>query len=172
MRCKICKTKFEPKFFLQKWCSPECGAKYGLILKEKEDADKWIKEKQKLKSKLKSYSQKMGDAKKVFQKWIRERDKDLPCISCGATESNPYWDAGHYKKAELYRGVIFNELNVHKQCRKCNYFLDGNELNYREGLIKRIGMYQVWQLDMLADETKKYKYTDAEFELIKQKYKQ
>jgi hypothetical protein len=171
MRCKICKTKFEPKFFLQKWCSPECGAKYGLLLKEKSDAEEWLKEKQKLKNKLKSYSQKLNEAKKVFQKWIRERDEQFPCISCGATVSNPYWDAGHFKKAELYRGVIFNELNVHKQCRKCNFFMDGNELEYRRGLVNRIGLCKVVELEELAEITKKYKYTDQELENIKNMYK-
>jgi hypothetical protein len=171
MRCKICKTKFEPKFFLQKWCSPECGAKYGLILKEKSDADEWVKEKQKLKSKLKSYSQKVNEAKKVFQKWIRQRDEKQPCISCNTLVSIPFWDAGHFKKAELYRGVIFNEDNVHKQCRKCNFYLDGNELNYRTGLVQRIGLAKVEELERIAEETKKYKYTDQELQDIKKKYR-
>ena len=100
------------------------------------------------------------------------RDRDLPCISCGATISNPFWDAGHYKKAELYRGVIFNENNTWKQCRKCNFYLDGNELNYRQGLINRIGLCEVIKLEELAEHTKKYKYTDQELEEIKTKYKQ
>ena len=171
MRCKICKTKFEPTFFLQKWCSPECGAKYGLILKEKADTDTWIAEKQKLKNKLKSYSQKLNDAKKVFQKWIRQRDEHQPCISCGVMFSVPCWDAGHFKKAELYRGVIFNELNVHKQCRKCNYYLDGNELEYRRGLVNRIGLCKVVELEELAEASKKYKYSDEQLEGIKKRYK-
>lgn len=171
MRCKICNKKFEATFFLQKWCSPECGAKYSIRLKEKMEAKKWIEQKSKIKANLKSYSEKLNDAKKVFQKWIRERDKDLPCISCGATFSNPCWDAGHYKKAELYRGVIFNENNAARQCRRCNYFLDGNELNYRQGLINRIGLCEVINLENLAEETKKYKYSDAELDAIKKQYK-
>jgi hypothetical protein len=31
------------------------------------------------------------------------------------------WDSGHYFKAELFYGTIFDET-LHKQCRKCNRF--------------------------------------------------
>lgn len=166
-KCKHCKEPYKKERINQIVCSPECAYKLQSKAKDKKE-----KEETKVKKeKLKTYTQKVNDAKKVFQKWIRNRDKDLPCISCGSTISNPCWDAGHYKKAELYRGVIFNENNAWKQCRKCNFFLDGNELNYRQGLIKRIGLCEVINLDNLAEQTRKYKYSDAELDSIKKQYK-
>jgi hypothetical protein len=118
----------------------------------------------------KTYTQKVNEVKKVFQAWVRKRDENLPCISCESTFSNPFWHGGHYKKAEIYRGLIFNELNVNKQCAKCNIFLNGNESNYRQGLVNRYGIEKVEYLEQLANETKSKKYSDDELNEIKQKY--
>ena len=97
------------------------------------------------------------------------RDAKLPCISCGATTSS-VWDAGHYKKAELYSGVIFNELNTNKQCGKCNRYLGGNELNYRVGLIAKIGIERVLELEELAESTRVKKYSDLELLEIRTRF--
>src|SRR5690606_36814293 len=95
------------------------------------------------------------EIKPIFQKYIRLRDKDLPCISCGSFEGVP--QGGHYKKAEIYSGVIFDERNCHKQCKKCNVFLGGNEANYRVNLVKRFSENYVSDLDDYANKTKNYK---------------
>jgi hypothetical protein len=89
-----------------------------------------------LRQKLKTLSQYETEAKKSFQKYVRLRDKDLPCISCNEMVKD-LWDGGHYFKAELFSGLIFNEKNCHKQCRKCNRFLGGNEIQYELIEIKK-----------------------------------
>lgn len=122
--------------------------------------------------KHKKLSEYESEAKKAFQKWVRLRDKDLPCISCGATTSKPCWDGGHYKKAEKYSGVIFNEFNCNKQCRKCNFYEDGNEANYRAGLVKKIGAKNVELLETLADKTRMYKYSRDELIGIRKHYEE
>jgi hypothetical protein len=122
-----------------------------------------------LRAKLKTLGQFEAEAKKVFQKWIRLRDEGKECISCGATNPKGF-DAGHFKKAEIYSGVIFDERNVNRQCTKCNRFLGGNELMYREGLIKRYGIYFVKELEMDANKTRNKKYTREELIEIKQYY--
>lgn len=122
-----------------------------------------------LRAKLKTLGQFEAEAKKVFQKWIRMRDKSFNCISCDTSVSD-IWDGGHFKKAELYSGVIFDPRNVNKQCRKCNYFSNGNELNYREGLVKRYGLDFVNELETYANETRNYKYTKDELIEIKKRY--
>ena len=67
------------------------------------------------------------------------RDAKLPCISCGAIDANK-WDAGHYISVGANRTLRFNELNIHKQCSfNCNVNLSGNLINYRKGLLKKIG---------------------------------
>jgi hypothetical protein len=49
--------------------------------------------------------------------------------------------------------------------------LGGNELNYRDGLIAKIGEQAVIQLEKLADTTRMKRYTNEELEQIKLKYK-
>lgn len=137
-------------------------------LKQQKEQREWKQEKAVLKDKLKTLSQYEADAKKSFQKWVRLRDNKQPCISCGI-EQTELWDGGHYKKAEIYSGVIFNENNCHKQCRKCNRFLGGNELNYRQGLIERYGIEYADAIELKANETRNYKYTKEE--LIAKKIK-
>jgi hypothetical protein len=171
-KCKLCGEQFIRQYSLkQNCCSIEHTLQYLRQKEKKTTAKLQRKEQTELREKLKTYSQKLNEAKKVFQKWIRIRDADKPCISCGTTVSIPFWDGGHYKKAELYRGVIFDEDNVHKQCRKCNFYLDGNELNYRRGLIDRIGKDKVEELEERAEQTKKEKYSDEFLKSIKTKYK-
>ena len=83
----------------------------------------------------------------LFNASIRERDKDLPCISCGKYNQ---LQAGHFYSAGHHELLRFEEDNVHGQCVKCNYFLSGNLIKYREGLIKKIGIERVERLDTLA----------------------
>jgi len=49
--------------------------------------------------------------------------------------------------------------------------LNGNELNYRERLVKKIGLDQVIALEELANETRTKKWTIEELQQIKNKYK-
>ena len=128
------------------------------------------KEKKERKWELMSTVQRINKAKQVFQKWIRKRDKDDPCISCG-TVSSDLWDGGHYLKAEIYTGVIFNEMNVHKQCRKCNRFLGGNEAQYRIALCLKYGESKVAELEKLANETRQYRWSSEELKKIIDIYK-
>lgn len=86
-------------------------------------------------------------AQNVFNSFVRERDKNLGCISCGS------WNqiqAGHFYSAGNHNNLRFHEHNVNSQCKKCNYFLSGNLLNYRTNLIVKIGIENVEQLDLLA----------------------
>lgn len=128
------------------------------------------KEKKERKWELMSTAQKINVARKVFQKWIRNRDKDEPCISCG-TQFSDLWDGGHYMKAEIYTGVIFDEVNCHRQCRKCNRFLNGNEAQYRIALCLKYGEKIVVDLENKANMTRIYRYSDDELKSIIDKYK-
>lgn len=108
-------------------------------------------------------------ARKVFQKWIRKRDEKLPCISCPATKA-AQWDGGHYLKAELFSGLIFHEMNCHKQCSRCNDLYSGNELEYRDGLIKRYGVDYVNELESIKNQNRNYKYTRDQLIEIRKTY--
>jgi hypothetical protein len=170
--CKSCRIKFVPTRPLQVVCSPGCA--YSLVMKNKEKEKKkevkdWNKEKRERKDKLKTLSDYEAEARKVFQKWIRERDKNLPCISCNKSTSK-IWDGGHLFKAELYSGLMFDERNVHKQCRKCNYYFGGNEAGYKDGLDQRYGPEFVDALEKDKDGKRVYKYSKEELIQIKKTY--
>lgn len=136
-------------------------------LKVKADSSKAFKSD--LRAKLKTIGEYKADARKSFQKWIRLRDSDKPCISCGSTQADTF-DGGHFYKAEVYSGLIFNENNCHKQCRKCNRFMNGNELNFRKGLIERYGIDFVNNLDNICDANRVKKYTKEELIAKKMQY--
>lgn len=174
-KCKHCNVKFKQRWIGDKFCltSDECIDAATLFTKTEKERlfkAKCVTDRREYKEKNKSYAAKVLEARKVFQAWIRNRDKDLSCICCNITKT-PIWDGGHYLKAELFSGLIFDERNVHKQSRHCNSFKGGNELNYRDGLIKRYGKEFVEQLESEKDSKRVYKWSDEELENIKQKYK-
>jgi hypothetical protein len=152
MRCKVCRDKFEPKYFLQKVClEPSCILEWNKKVKDKE----WKAEKKVLKDKLKTYSDHVKELQIIFNKFIRARDNGLPCISC----SNPNMkkvNASHYYNANNHYSVRFNEDNVHSACEYCNTYLSGNLIPYREALIKKIGIERFKYLELIANDTVKY----------------
>jgi hypothetical protein len=104
-----------------------------------------------------------------FNKYIRERDLLKPCISCGkppSTESNQT-DAGHFRSVGSAPHMRFVEDNVHGQCKHCNQYLAGNVLAYRKGLIERIGLARVEQIE--SDQTVR-KYTKEGLQEIARHY--
>ena len=83
---------------------------------------------------------------KVFNAFIRSRDKDKGCISCGAAVP----EAGHYYSQGQHSALRFNDVNTNGQCTRCNRFLHGNLIRYREGILKRHGQKKLDLLDSAA----------------------
>lgn len=84
---------------------------------------------------------------KVFNTYIRLRDKGDPCISCDTpAESNIKWDAGHFYPT-TYGYLRFNEDNVNKQCsNNCNLHKSGNFQEYAPRLEEKIGVDRMQKL--------------------------
>lgn len=110
----------------------------------------------------------------AFNSFIRIRDKGNACISCGRMPN--YSDhiggsgihAGHYRSVGACPELRFEELNVHIQCVHCNIHKSGNAIDYRIGLVKKIGQDMVdWVEGMHAPK----KYTIAELKEIALRYK-
>lgn len=168
--CKDCKQEFKQYNTIQVRCV-ECAIKKGIAAPKKPNYAKIKREKlESLDTKKQTYVKKLNAIKVIFQKWIRERDKNEPCISCGSLTAIE-WHAGHFYKAENYSGLIFDERNCRKQCKKCNVFLDGNQLEYHNRLKEKYGIEYMEKLRLDAYLTKVKTYTDEELEAIKQKYK-
>ncbi len=95
------------------------------------------------KPKLKTLKRKLKD---VFNPYIRARDKWI-CISCGKYEKPG--NAGHYKPdGACGAEYVFSEFNVNHQCVHCNMTLNGNQVEYRYALVKKIGEAAVLDIDM------------------------
>jgi hypothetical protein len=99
----------------------------------------------------------------IFNDYIRLRDKDQPCISCG--EFKPL-QAGHYYACGGYDGLRFNEDNVHGECVRCNCFDESHLIGYGENLKERIGIERFEKLKLDAKIYKAIGYKFSRLELI------
>ena len=171
MKCKNCKDKFIPRKFNWKYCDKDDCNNIGvkeLVSKVRDQKKKaQRKETKEAKVKLKTRSDWLKDLQTVFNKFIRERDSKLACISCGKDNDKQY-HAGHYRSVGSCPELRFNELNVWKQCATCNTYLHGNSISYRINLVKLIGLDSVdWlegnhkplklSVEEIKEEIKKYK---------------
>ncbi|HHN8321537.1 TPA: recombination protein NinG [Morganella morganii] len=180
-KCLICRAWFHPKYNNIEWCCPEHGlelsqrrrqkaAEKALAKLKKEQRQQEREAKDKLKIRklaVKPLSYFAKQAQTAFNTYIRERDKDLPCISCGRHHEGQY-HAGHYRTTKAMPELRFNEDNVHKQCAPCNNHLSGNIENYTPRLIEKIGQDRFDRL-MGAHELPKWKRED--YERIRDEYR-
>ena len=173
-KCRICRKPNRP---YKNTCSIECETELGLKLleKAKRAEAKQVRSVDKVrKEKLKSRSDWMREAQQAFNRFIRERDKDQPCICCGRLETKVTglgaheWDSGHYRSVGSAPHLRFNENNVHRQLVYCNRYGAGKAVDYRIGLIERIGLQAVEELE--ADNTVQ-KWSIDDLKQIKEKYR-
>ena len=106
-------------------------------------------------------------AQRTFNAKIRQRDKEKGCISCGAEVT----EAGHYYSQGHHSALRFSEVNTNGQCTRCNCFLHGNLIHYRNGLISRYGQKELDLLDSIGTRNPIKRWTRFELDLIIQKYK-
>jgi len=173
-KCKYHKVNFIPKYPFQKFClsDDECIKAFNEFVKaekEKQRVKQWQKEKKVIKESLLTKSDCLNIAQKVFNTYIRLRDKGKNCISCKSI--NYTSSCGHYYSSGNHKNVTFNEDNCHAQCwYYCNSKLSGNLIEYRKGLIDRIGVERLEHLDSIAKIEKKY--TIEELKEIIKKYRE
>ena len=157
-RCKTCRKKVpaESAFVtqLRAFCSFDCLQQFTKSEQgRKTIAKSSLAETRERKQKLKTKSDYLKEAQAAFNAYVRARDKDDACISCGNYVLNDQigggWDAGHYRSTGSAPHLRFHLWNCHKQCVKCNRFLSGNVAEYRKGLIKKIGIEKVEALESI-----------------------
>lgn len=151
-KCKVCKGLFDPFNTIQPTCSVTCA-----LIKAVADREK--KEKRAARNqleKLKTRSDHLKDAQNAVNAYIRERDRGLPCISCGGifgeriVKGKYYYrkiNAGHYRSVGAAPHLRYTEDNINNQCVQCNKDKSGNSVEYRIGLVKKIGVARVEALE-------------------------
>ncbi|MFK3738972.1 recombination protein NinG [Massilia sp. TN1-12] len=162
-KCATCAQRFKPARQMQKVCSPACAAVHGRRETERQERAETRERKQAMKTR----TDWLRDAQTAFNAYVRERDKDLPCISCGRFHQGAY-DAGHYRSVGAQPALRFHEDNVHRQCVPCNQHKSGNAVEYRLGLIARIGVERV---EFLEQEHTPAKFTIEQAKIIRDTYR-
>lgn len=147
-KCKGCREPFFPVSSWQTHCRAEaCALAAAEIAAKKrrkaEDAER--------KERLKTRSDYLKEAQRAFNLYIRLRDSGRGCICCGAPLQSGGvgggFDAGHYRSVGSAPHLRFDERNCHGQTKRCNRWGAGRAVDYRIGLVRRIGREAVEALE-------------------------
>ena len=148
-KCKVCRTAYTPTKPMQSVCGHDCAMSLAVSVRGKAAKVEQVKERKAdavKRDKLKSKAQWAKEAQAEFNLYIRTRDFNLPCISCGRFHTGQY-HAGHYLSVGARPELRFTESNVHKQCAPCNTHLSGNAVLFRRGLVAKLGLELVEWLE-------------------------
>ena len=127
--------------------------------------------------KPKSINKLKGEVWKVFSEYIRKRDclattstlDSGKCVSCGEEHPIGDCDAGHFISGRG-NAILFDETCVHLQCKRCNLFLNGNQLPYRRAIVSMYGEGYDEYLERKSKETKQFERW--ELEALRDSYRQ
>lgn len=139
------------------------------IKKKREEKERFKKEY----TERKSLPALLNSVRDACHSYIRERDKGLPCISCGCEWKSDF-DAGHFYSAAKFSNLKFDENNLGGQCVQCNRYNYGNVENYRIGLINRYGKEYVDLIDAKASlyDPTKFKWDKEELVKLRAYYRE
>lgn len=179
-KCRFCKAEFVPARPMQIVCDWQCGSALIAKNKEKADAKKAKAERAEIrvrKDRLKTRRDWINEAQTAVNAFVRFRDKDKPCICCGKTlretDSESVggdFDAGHYRSIGSSPNNRFDaERNIHGQKKQCNRYGGGRAVDYRLGLIARIGLEAV---EALEADNRTAKWSIDELKAIRDEYRE
>jgi len=172
-RCKLCRVKVAQDDAIiggiYSFCTWDHLHEYTRSDKAKKAAKTaYARETKRIKASLKTASDYVKEAQFSFNGYIRARDKNKPCISCGLPQGETVqggkFDAGHYRSRGSAGHLRFNTLNCWGQCVRCNRYLSGNVVEFRTNLKKILGELS---LDKLENDNEPRKFTIAYLQRIK-----
>lgn len=189
-RCKnpACRQRFQRSTPWEIACSPECIDAVAKLAMEamrarRERAVKAARTKLRVelregRKRLRNVSDWTELAQAEFNRFVRARDRLLPCVSCGSYDppgiglNGGAWDCGHFRSVGAAPELRFEEVNAARQCKVCNG--GGNRkrgyvvplerqmtvrANYRAELVLRIGLDKLLWLEG-PHEPKRYRIDD------------
>ena len=105
----------------------------------------------KRKEAIKTIPDLIKEAQREFNAYIRARDAEKPCICCGKplgdSDMGGRFDCGHYRSVGSASHLRFDERNAHAQRKQCNRYGAGRAVDFRIGLVSRIGLAAVEALE-------------------------
>jgi len=124
------------------------------------------------KAAMKTIPDLIREAQKEFNAYVRLRDSGQTCICCGNPlgdgEIGGAYDCGHYRSTGSALHLRFDERNAHAQRKYCNRYRSGRVVDYRIGLIARIGIEAV---EALEADNRTHKWTREELIAIKEQFR-
>ncbi len=156
-KCRACACAFTKTRPLQTVCSPTCALTLARNVAAKALAKDQAADRKATREKLdamRTKPQLVKLAQTAFNAFVKARDAGKPCICCGRPLVDGVGgghDAGHYRSVGSAPHMRFVEENCHAQTKYCNQHLAGNHVEYRKGLIERIGLAAVERIE--ADTT-------------------
>lgn len=170
-KCSICRLPAVGWTAVNAWCGEDHALAIVERARKKSQAKSERENKAKRKAdkeRIKSTAKLRQEAQAAFNAWVRERDSDKPCVSCGRPNDGLHQrHAGHYRSVGAHPELRFDPANCHAQCSQCNNYLSGNLVAYRAELVNRIGLAEVVRLETSAGPAK---YTRDDLTEIKAGY--
>lgn len=169
-KCAVvgCRIRFAQRSMTHKACSLECAAKLSASERIKQAAKSFAARKEAIKTRREW----MAEAQTAFNAYIGARDVGKLCICCNkplpTKKIGGGYDCGHYRSVGSAPHLRFNEFNAHGQTKQCNRWGAGRAVDYRIGLIARVGIEVV---ELLESDNEPRKYTIEELKAIKATYK-
>lgn len=127
---------------------------------------------------LRTVPQLKKEAQREFNRFIRARDRAAGILYCPCCGNPLEWgtagitgsrvDAGHYRSTGSADHLRFNEDNCHAQRVHCNRDGAGRAVDYRIGLIRRIGLERV---EALEADNRVLKWTREQLREIRDAYR-
>lgn len=181
-RCAHCKAKLTPERAGQ-IVHMECAAAWVVAQHDKREREEAKKARMAAKVErattrarkqaLKRIPDLIKEAQHAFNAFIRLRDANKRCICCdqalGAGEVGGAYDCGHYRSTGSASHLRFHEDNAHAQRKACNRWGAGRAVDYRIGLVARIGLARV---EALEADNHVHRWTRDELIEIRAKYVQ
>ena len=180
-RCAHCKQKFVPERpgqivhveCVEAWTEAQAAKRERAEAKAARAAAKVERaETRRRKEAIKTLPVLKAEAQRAFNAYIRARDAGKPCICCGlplsAGDVGGLYDCGHYRSVGSAPHLRYDERNAHAQRKQCNRWGAGRAVDYRIGLIARIGLEAV---EALESDNATHKWTRDELVAIRDKYR-
>ena len=181
-RCAHCRAKFTPERpsqivhveCVEAWTEAQAAKRERAEAKASRAAAKVERAETRIrKEAIKRKPDLMREADQAFAAYIRERDRQAghPCISSGRPldwASGNQVDAGHYRSRGAASHLRYHPDNCHAQSKYENRHRAGNAVEYRVGLIARIGLAAV---EALEADNRVHHWTHDELRAIRDEYR-
>lgn len=176
VKCKVCRSEFVRKLPNQKVCGADCATSFAVSDRAKQER---ITQKQQASADRKQMELLrprkwwLAKAKTALHAYIRARDEGKQCISCDTIliklgRVGGDYDAGHFRSVGSAKHMEFVERNIHGQCKSCNDYKKGNQIEYEHRLRARYGDDYV---ECLLNDNTARNLTIDDFKVIEAKYK-